>query len=1179
MKLFYLREIPLLREFLKVMIITKLILVFLITIFLKQGQSATVQYISVSKTNVPLRVVLKEIRVQSGYDFFFEEASLESSKPVSVNIKNGTIEEVLDITFRDQPLTYSIAEKTIIVKNKPARKVLPVRETNLNKPANQNDIGGKITNESGEPLVGVSVSIKGTSQGTSTSVDGTFTISAKSGDILIFSYIGFNRQEVTISNQTFLNIKLVEDNETMDEVVITALGISREKKSLGYASQEVSGEDVNTVKSDNITNALSGKVAGLQIKRNTNMGGSTNAVIRGNNSLTGDNQALWVVDGVPIDNSSFNTDDQKQGSSGFDFGNAASDINSDDIESINVLKGAAATALYGSRAANGAIIITTKKGAKGKKFEVLVNSGINIGSVDKATFPTFQTVYGGGYGKFNGVNKDGYFDEIDVDGDGTLDLVSPYAQYASYGAPFDPNLFVYQWNSYDPASPDYLSKTPWVAAQNGPLTFFETPVTLNNNISVGGTLDAGSYRFSYTNFDQKGILPNSHLKRNNVSMNATFQITDKLSISGSSNYVKTDALGRNQTGTDFRGNAASVFRHYWNTNVDVRELRDIYMQTKRNVTHTPERSMDNLYFNRYENYGTDSRNRFFGNISLKYDIADWLNIEGRSAIDTYSFIEEDRRSNQSGGVSRYSRRDITYNEVNYDIMLNFNRNLNDDLNLSGVVGTNIRRNNFQSIYSVTNGGIIIDRLYSLSNSVNTPQAPREVFERSGVDGIYGLASMGYKGILYLDLTGRRDHSSTLPKGNSSYFYPSIATSFVFSELMTGDFISFGKLRLNYAEVGSSAPVGILKDVLIKPSLFGSVLNYETNPTKRNEELKPERTESIEAGIEMYFLNRRLGADLSLYRTNTRDQIMPVSVTPASGYITKFVNSGEIENKGIEVSLSGTPIKKENFNWSVQINWARNRNKVVSLFESVTNLQIAAVSEGVTVNATVGEPYGVIRGTDFIYLDGKKVINQENGAYLKTDDSNHNLGYAFPEWGGGISNHIRYKDFNFSFLIDGQKGGSIFSIDNLYGYESGAYDIFIGNNDLGNPIRNSLEEGGGILLEGVTPNGEINQVRTTMNDNANAYGSRKAPSALHVYDASFIKLREVALSYRLPANLFKTKKISGIQLSLIGSNLWIIKKNIPFSDPESGFGSGNIQGIQAGMLPVIRELGFNVKVQF
>jgi len=1030
--------------------------------------------------------------------------------------------------------------------------------------------------DQGGPIPGVSIKVEGSANGTQTDKDGKFRLQTLPNAVLIFSSVGYITKKVTVSGQTVYNVVLSPDENKLDEVVVTALGISREKKSLGYASQQISGDDVNTVNTGNISSSLSGKVSGLQIRTNTGLGGSVNVIIRGNKSLTGDNQALFVIDGVPIDNSNATT-----GNNSYDYGNLASDINPDDVESVNVLKGAAATALYGSRAANGAIIITTKKGSKKSGIGISINSGITFGTIDKSTFPKYQQEYGAGYGAINGPQKNSFFNMEDFDGDGVIDLVAPFQQYAAFGAKYDPDLLVYQWNSYYPESPLYKQKTPWVATKNGPVTFFENPMTLNNNVSISGNNDKSTYRISYTNFAQNGEMPNATLRRHSFALNTSTNVTDRLTVSAIVNYTLSATKGRSERGSGAAySNPMINFRQYWQPNVDFKEIKSIYEKTGQNISMFPTGTIDNPYYLAYENRQSDDRNRIVGNASIQYKITDWLNILGRVSIDNYSYLMEERQNTLIRVPALYSVRNIDFQEVNYDLLLNYNKNLSKKLNLSGVFGTNIRRNKSQSIFNTTNGGLIVPELFAISNSLGMPPPATETLVKTGVDGYFGLVSLGYDDTYYLDITGRTDKSSTLPKGGNTFFYPSVSASFIFSKLIKSDVLSFGKLRVNYAEVGNGAKAQTLFDVLNKPVPFGSVQLYGVNNTKNNSSLKPENTESFEAGIETSFINKRLSFNVSAYKTNTINQIMPVTVTSATGYTRKYVNAGELQNKGLEISLSGKPVSMKNFNWDIGINWATNKSKVISLYEGVTNLLLSSLGTGnMSLNAPIGMPFGTWYGPDFIYVNGSRVVDQTTGQYKKTSASNYVLGNMNPDWNGGVTNTFTYKSLSLKFLIDMQKGGDIYSEDFSVGSRNGLYENTTGINDLGNPVRNSIANGGGIILDGVAPDGSKNTVRTEIVDRNHALGSPTAPSALFLYDATFVKLREVAVTYTLPSNFVQKYGVFGAQVSFIGSNLWIIHKNVPFADPEAGLGSGNLQGFQSGVYPLFRLFGFNLKLTF
>jgi len=596
--------------------------------------------------------------------------------------------------------------------------------------AQNQEVTGTVVDDSGLPLPGVNVIEDGTSNGAQTDFDGNFTINVGQDAVLMFSYLGMKEQKVTVGNQTSLEVTMMPATGQLDEVVVTALGIKRDKKSLGYATQELGGDEASDVATQNFTNALSGKVAGLKVKSSGTMGGSTNVVIRGNASLTGSNQALFVVDGTPIINQNSNSSGQRSGRGGYDYGNAAADINPDDIESINVLRGAAATALYGERAANGVIIIQTKRGQKNKGIGVSVRSSVMFSNADEETLPNYQQKYGAGYGPYY-ASDDGYFFLSDIDGDGSPDETTPFTQDASFGAAFDPNRMIYQWNSIYPGLDTYQQASPWTAGENTPNDIWETGYTMINSVSLDGGTDKSTYRIGFTNLDQEGGLPNSSITRNNIKFSASHDLTDKLKVNSNFNFIKTDGKGRYGTGYDDL-NVMQSFRQWYQMNVDLYEQRDAYFATGRNITWNPNGSdnltpiyFDNPYFTRYENFQTDTRNRYFGNINLNYQINDVFSVLGRFTFDTYSELQEERKNVGTVGVSSYSRFDNRVAEYNYDLILNFNKDLNEDLNLDGNVGFNLRRNEQTFIRASTNGGLNAPGFYALSNSKDPLNPPQE----------------------------------------------------------------------------------------------------------------------------------------------------------------------------------------------------------------------------------------------------------------------------------------------------------------------------------------------------------------------------------------------------------------------------------------------------------------------
>ncbi|MCE7071367.1 SusC/RagA family TonB-linked outer membrane protein [Dyadobacter sp. CY327] len=1067
-------------------------------------------------------------------------------------------------------------------------------------------VTGKVSAEDGSALPGVNISLKGTNRGTTTNAQGEFSINAESNSTLVFSFIGFQTQEAAVGSQTTINVSLKNDVSQLQEVVVTALGQERKRNELVYAAQQVNAEQITQARNPSVMNALAGKVAGLDIKTNNNMGGSTSAVIRGFKSITGNNQALWVIDGVPVSNANTNTSDQQTGRAGTDYGNAAADINPDNIASVNVLKGAAATALYGSRASNGVILITTKQGRK-NSFDVVVNSGVTWGKIDKTTFVKYQKEYGAGYDGDRAKTR--FYRGNLGSGEGNITL---FDADASFGPKFDPSVMVYQWDALDPSSPNYQKMTPWVAAANGPDAFYETGVNSNQSVSITGGGDNTTFKVGYTRNDEKGVLPNSKLGKNLFNFSASFDLTKKLTVQANANYSQIKGLGRYGTGYDGK-NPNQQFRQWFQTNVDLLEQKDAYFRNEQNVTWnwaSPTRPFDtngpiyseNPYYSRYQNYSNDTRDNFFGYAQAIYKLAPWVDITGRFAYNGTQDFQEERIAFNSSSPAEYSRYNRGFNETNLDVIVNFRKAITKDINFSGLAGGSMRRSKLNALRAKTNGGMVVPGLYSLLNSINAIEAPSETYQRIGVDGIYAQASFGYKDLVNLDLTARQDKSSTLPKDNNTYFYPAVGANFNFSNLpgFKFDWLTMGKLSANYAEVGNDAPWGSVLDVYDKPTGIGSTPYFTLRNTKNNPNLKSERTKSYEFGLETAFLNDRVGFNFTYYRSQTLDQVLPVSVSSATGFAFKYINSGEVQNKGIEISAYVTPVKTPDFSWTVSANFARNRNEVVSLYEGVENVPVASLQGGVSLNAAVGQPFGIIRGTNFVYHkdNGQKVV-RSNGTYQATASSAEIIGNPNPDWIGGLSNNLKFKSLSLSFLLDIRHGGDVWSLDQWYGEGTGLYPNTAGLNELGNPKRdpaynydakgNKLgltDKPGGVLFPGVKADGTPNDIRAENSDgNGNtAYGyPTNPPRAMYIYDASYIKLREVALTYSIPQEFVsKLRAFKGIDVSVIGRNLWIISKNMDYQDPEEGLGSGLLNGAggyQSGAYPAVRSYGFNVKFRF
>ncbi|BAV94425.1 SusC/RagA family TonB-linked outer membrane protein [Ichthyobacterium seriolicida] len=1057
--------------------------------------------------------------------------------------------------------------------------------------AQKSKISGTITSkDNGEVLPAVSVIVKGSGIGTSSDYDGNYVIEASKGDVLEFSFIGMRTITVVVEDSNTIDVIMDSDAQVLEDVVVTALGIKRDKKSLGYSVQKVSGDNMNVVKSGNITNSLSGKVSGVRINKTNNMGGSSNVVIRGNSSLSGSNQALFVVDGVPVSNYFRN---ESNSDVPIDFGNIASDINPEDIESVEVLKGAAASVLYGSQAANGVIMITTKKGGTiGKKtMDITVNSSTSFGLLDRSTFPKYQKGYGAGY--YGEKDWSNFFGEKNS-GVAT-------GQDASFGPAYSEDKKVYHWWSlYKSLGEEkYKKKGAWKYAENGPETYFETPITLSNSLSISGSDKGMTYRLSYTNHDEKGSEPNSSLKKDNFTVNTSYKFTDDLSSTLSVSNIRQSSIGRSRMG--YNSNTMAMFRQWWATNVDLKEQKEAYEKTKKNISWNTNLDKNgnpqpaywnNMYFERYENYTTDYRNRWLGNMSLDYKILDYdkLKVSAllRGALDTYSMDMDLRIAKGSNAMdlgdsgieidSGYFRGSRTSRILNYDAILNISFPITEDIGFVGLFGGNIKRDFVSYISSNTKGGLAVSGYYFLGNSLRDTAPPREDEEQVGLNSVYSNASFDYKKYLYMDLAFRVDQSSTLPKASNVYFYPSVSTSFIFTELFDIPTISFGKLRFNFAQVGAPAPYDVLID-RYKPLDNNGGIVSTLSSRKMNPDLKSEKTTSYELGLNLKFLENKLGLDIAAYHNLSKDQITYLPVSLSTGYADKVINGGEILNKGLEVSLNTYNVNMGSVSWSSSINWSLNRSLVVSLADGVDKITLGSYQSNVTVRATPGEPYGLIYGSDYVYdKNGQKIVHSEGpnkGKYKVTKTVNEVIGDQNPDWLLGWSNTFSYKGVSLSFLFDYQQGGDIYSLDMWYGMGTGLYEETDFLNDKGNPVRNKIADGGGYINPGVNEDGAKNETRLEVVDGTFGYGA--LPHKAFVYDASYIKLREVSLSYKLPVDNIKFLK--GVTLGIVGSNLWILHKNLPHADPESALGAGNVQGISIGSLPVFRELAFNVKINF
>lgn len=1037
----------------------------------------------------------------------------------------------------------------------------------------QKTVTGTVTDGStNQPLPGVNVVIKGTTNGTITDIDGKYQLKIQSNDqTLVFSYVGYTDQEIVVGDQSTIDIILTEDAQALEEVVVTALGVSRSERAAGYAVQNVSGETLEQGQEQNIVNSLQGEIAGVQIQGTAgNLGGSSRITIRGVNSFLGNNQPLFVVDGIPIDNSSYSTGSQQRGFGGgaYDYGNAASDINPQDVESINVLKGASATALYGNRGANGVILITTKKGKKNKGIGISVNSELTFTS--PLSLVPIQDQYGGGAI----ATGDGFFGEGSENGfsyftdtDGVRYLAPNYAKDGAWGPAYDGTL-VRHWDSFDPLSDNYREVRPWSATPNDYHTFFETGTTMSNSVAFSGGNDKGSFRASFTNLSQEGIMPNSGLERNTVSFSGTYDLSDKLKVSTSGSFINQSANGRNATGYDNK-NPLQGFLQWWQPQLDFERLQNYKMvdgtqQTwnRSSWNNASPRFFDNPYWVRYENSQEDSRDRVFGKASVSYELIDGLTILGQASIDNYTFRASEFVATGGIDVSAYSETTRTFNELNLMSTLSYDKRINDDLSLNAFVGGNLMKNTNTTTSVATSGGLAVAGFKNVTNSVDPPIIGTRLAEY-GINSVYGSASFGYKGMLYLDASYRRDWSSTLPPGENGYGYPGVSASFIFSELpafQNMEFLSFAKVRVGYGEASIDPGVYRTQNTYLPQNPnFGSFPRFAVPNERNNPGILPERTKELEFGLNMKFLEGRIGLDIAYYDRETTNQIFDIATSVATGFSGILINGGSMKNSGIEIMLNATPVKTASFSWNISANFSKINNEVVSLSDELgINQYDLGGTWAADLRIAKGQPYMAIYGNDYVRQNGQIVVDSL-GFPTYTSDRVY-LGTAMADFTGGVRNTFTWKGITASALIDFQSGGTIHSTSLQWAKYSGM---------LPETAEGGVRENG-LLIDGVTEEGLPNTVTV---DPQTYYQGHWFNAAGNIFDASFIKLREVSIGYTLPN--IASLPLKDIRISVVGRNLAILHSNIPYLDPQMVTGAGNLQGLENAQTPSTRSLGFNI----
>lgn len=1080
-------------------------------------------------------------------------------------------------------------------------------------------ITGRLTNMSGEPVVGASILEKGTPNGVISDIDGNYKIAVSSQSaVLVYSFLGYLTEEKTVENQTVIDVAMVDDIHNLNEVVVTALGIKKEEKALGYAVSTVSSKDLVEAGSTNFASALYGKAAGVRI--NSGPGGASSAVniqIRGVTSINNSTQPLYVVDGIPIrnhallnyNNATNNTDYWTESRI---RENGILDINPEDIENLTVLKGASASALYGSEAANGVIVITTKKGTKKTGMGVDFNY---LYDVEQLAFqPDYQNDYGPGYGTQISVYQlrtpaDGFI----VNSDGT---VRPrYSAYAQYGPKFDGRMVRY-WDG---------TMRPYVAQPDNYKDFFQTGYNSTANLAISNGTEKGNYRLSYTRNDYKGIQPGGYLQKNYFNFNGTMQLSKMVSVDLVSSYINSFTHNRPTIMTRIFGADAGFFSRM----DDMHTYMNKYQTSKGykwvsagNSTYDPQEALSfniaaselmDFLWNQLKNSHDESQDRFVNSATLNINMTSKLKLRGRVGNDVTTLRVEDKKYSEYpsafGYTGTYGVQNGKYNLLYGDALLTYTDKINQDLGFALTAGFTGKKDIYTDSNAQTSGGLVTENWFSLNNSANPFTNDQITSNRKNQEYMaeFGTLSLSFKDWLFLEGTGRNEATSTLPPGNNSYFYPSVNGAFIFSDAfkISSSFLNYGKLRASWGIVGNHPDIYKANVAYSQKSISAStgtaLYQSASNDNFGNDKIKSERKYETEFGIETKMLNYKLGVDIAYYNNKIQDQII-YRTTPASvGATSVLSNVGDLTNQGLEVALSATPIEIHSFRWDTRFNFAINRNKVDKLESGVNFLESYNADGGsLLIRAVAGEPIGDIYVHPIATnAKGEKIVNQY-GVYDIDDNSYVKVGNVTPKVVGGFANSISVKGFSLDFLIDYRIGGQLVSTPMYYMYGAGMFkstlqyrDAAHGGlsyNDDGHGVLTLAANGtyhDGIVLPGVDASGNPNKIVVDAPSYyLNSFNWGSGPDNGYnryenaVFDNSYIKLREVTLSYSLPKKLVNKMGLQRLQFSLVGRNLFYFWKTLPNIDPETSTGSSWLyQGIDQGGSAPIRSMGASIRMSF
>ena len=1005
------------------------------------------------------------------------------------------------------------------------------------------------------PVAGASVVIKGTTNGTMTDMDGNFTLDGvKKGDIIQISFIGYATQEIPYTGQASLSVHLEEDTQKLDEVVVTALGMKRDKKALGYAMQELKGDELLSSREPNLANSLSGKVSGLQIVRSSNgVGGSSKIVLRGNSSLTGSNQPLIVVDGTPMDNFTGGVDDV-WGNSGADMGNGLSDINPEDIESMTVLKGASAAALYGSRAGNGVILITTKSGRKNEGLGITVNAGITAESIFLK--PDMQNSFGqGSVGVYDNQSR------------------------LSWGPKAEGQMVT-----------DWLGRQVPLRTYDNIDAFFHTGTSFNEGVSFQQNINGTSVFASINRSDDAGITPEAKLNKTNITLRATTFLDkeEKWKVDAKVNYINMNAHNRPIQGV----NPSNAFNTIYGLprSLNVKEFKNSVDEEGNMIWWDASKNpQENPYWVTKYRQNNDTRNRLLGNVSLKYAPTDWFDIELRGGTDYYTTTKNEKvyAGGNTSPRGLYNEGSETFYENNYSFLATARKdNLLDRLGGFVTFGGNLMMQQ-RSKMNASAGELLVPNLFSLNNGINKPTVTSELIRRK-MNSLYGSLQLNWDGYLFLDVTARNDWSSTMSKANRSYFYPSVSLSGVISDMLPKiggsmpEWFTFAKVRASYAEVGNDLdPYQLYNNYTVGKDENGNT-TAAPGQILFDSSVRSELIKSWEAGFDVRFIQNRLGLDFAWYKTNATRQLLNLPLDPFAGYSSRKVNAGNIQNEGLEISLNGAIFQShdpQGFNWNATAQFSLNRNKIIDLYPGVTLYDIKTL-DAIQIVAAQGSYYGDIYGQTFLRVTDKdspdygKVIVGEDGLPLISTEKSK-VGNQSPDWMLGLTNSFSYKGFNLSFLVDFRIGGDI--------YSATASNLFVRGNAAGTVVNGERQDF-------VVPNTVVqkdggyveNNVPVTHQNYWERIGStgNYGLPEVFTYDATNIRLRNITLGYTFNRAMLKKTPFPRLNLSATCNNVWMIHYNLPGIDPESVSATNtNATGFENGAAPTSRSFTFNVTVGF